>query len=80
MSEIRDIINEKNVIIASAQGKPLVSRYELCEEHAFPHLLHKSKFGFNVARDIPISPACYFSQRLLHSNQCFAPYADYVCC
>ena len=41
MSEIRDIINEKNVIIASAQVKTLVSRYELCEEHAFPHLLHK---------------------------------------
>ena len=63
--EISNIINEENVIIAPRQGKTPVSvlRDEFCEEQAFPHLLPKRKSGYNVPRDIPVSPAWNFNQR-----------------
>ena len=62
MSEIPNIINKENVIIAPGQGKTPVSTLtdEFCEEQAFAHLFPKSKFGCNGTRDIPISPARYF--------------------
>ena len=64
ISEIPNIINEENVIIAPRQGKTPVSVLgdELCEEQAFPHLLFKGKFGYSVPRDIPISFAQHFNQ------------------
>ena len=59
ISEIPNIIIEENFIIAPGQEKTPVSILgdEFCEEQAFPYLLHKSKFGYSVLRDIPISPA-----------------------
>ena len=56
ISEIANIINEKN---APGQGKTPVSILgdEFCEEQAFPYLLPKCKFGYNVPRNIQISPA-----------------------
>ena len=79
VSEIPNIINEENVIIATGQGKIPVSilRDEFCEEQAFPHL-PKSKFGYNMPRDITLSPAWYFNQRLLNFNQYFVSRADYI--
>ena len=58
VSEIPNMINEENVIIAPEQGKIPVSilRDKFCEHQAFPHLLPKSKFSYNVPRDIPLSP------------------------
>ena len=80
VSEIPNTINEENVTIAPGQGKIPVSvlRDEFCEEQAFPHLLPKGKFGYNVPRDIPLSPAWYFNQRLLNFDQYFASDADYI--
>ena len=71
VSEIPNIINNKNNIIAPGQRKTPVSilRDEFCEEQAFPYLLPKGKFGYNTPRDIPISPDRYFNQRLLNFNQ-----------
>ena len=71
VSEIPNIINNKNNIIASGQRKTPVSILsdEFCEEQAFPYLLPKGKFGYNTPRDIPISPDRYFNQRLLNFNQ-----------
>ena len=65
VSEISNIINEENVIIPPGQGKPPVStlKDKFCEKQAFPHLLLKGKFGYNVPWDIPISPAWYFNQK-----------------
>ena len=59
ISEIPNIISEENFIIAPGQEKTPVSILgdEFCEEQAFPYLLHKSKFGYSVLRDIPVSPA-----------------------
>ena len=80
VSEIPNIINEENVIISPGQGKKTVSILsdEFSEEQTFPHLLSKGKFGYNSPRNIPISPAQYFNQRLLNFNQCFASDADYI--
>ena len=70
VSRIVSIINAENVIIAPAQGKNSVSilNDELCEEQVFPYLLPKGKFDYKNPRDIPISPAWYFNQRLLNFN------------
>ena len=80
VSDIPNIINDENVIIAKGQGKKPVSILsdEFCEEQAFLYLLLKGKFGYNVPRDIPITPAGYFNQRLLNFNQSFASDADYI--
>ena len=80
ISEIPNIINEKNVIIAPGQGNSPDSILgdEFREEQVFHYLLSKGKFGYSVARDIPVSPAGYFNQRLLNFNQPFALDADYI--
>ena len=69
-SKILSIINDENVIIAPAQGKKSVSilNDKFCEEQVFPYLLPKGKFDYKTPRDIPISPAWYFNQRLLNFN------------
>ena len=68
VSEIPSINNEEKVLIALGQGKKTVSilSNEFCEEQAFPYLLPKGKFGCKAPRDIPITPAWYFNQRLLN--------------
>ena len=50
MSEIPNITDQENVIIAPGQGKTPVSILsdEFCEEQAFPHLLPEGIFGFNA--------------------------------
>ena len=80
VSEVPYIINDENVIIAPGQGKKPVSILsdEFCEEQAFPYLLPKGKFGYKAPRDIPISPARCFNQRLLNFNEHFASDADYI--
>ena len=77
-SEIQNIINDENVIIAPGQGKKPISilSYEFLEEKAFLYHLPKAKFGYNALRDIPISSAWYFNQWLLNFNQYFASDAD----
>ena len=80
ISEIPNIINEENVIIAPGQGKSPDSILgdEFCEEQAFTYLVPKGKFGYSVARDIPVSLDRYFNQRLLNFNRPFALDADYI--
>ena len=51
---------------------------EHCEELAFPHLFPTGKFGFKVDRDVPLSAARYFNQRLLNYTQLFASDSDYI--
>ena len=63
-SEILNVNNEENVIIAPGEGIMPVSilSVEYCEEEVFPYLLPTDKFGFDAPRDIPISPSWYFNQ------------------
>ena len=80
ISEIPAIIDKENVIIAPGQGKtpiPLLND-KYCEELAFPYLLPNGKFGYNVTREVAVSPARYFNQRLLNHNQIFASDPDYI--
>ena len=50
VSEIPNMIDKENVIIAPGKRKTPVSILsdEFCEEQAFPPLFPKSKFGFNA--------------------------------
>ena len=70
VSDIPNIINDENVIIAPGQGKKPASflRDDFCEEQAFPYLLPKDIIGYNVPQDIPITPSRYLNQRLLNFN------------
>ena len=79
VSDIPNIVNNENIIIAPGQGKTPISVLsdEYREEQAFPYILPTGKFGWNAPREIPISPARYFNQRLLNFNQRFASDADY---
>ena len=63
-SEIPNLNNRKNVFIPPGKG--------------FPKILPNGEFGYNAAPDIPICPACYFSQRVLNFNQHFASDAEYI--
>ena len=52
VSEIPNIIDEENVIIAPGQGKTpvLILSDKFCEEQTFPYLLPKGKFSVNASR------------------------------
>ena len=80
VSEVPALIDDENIIIAPGQGKTPLSLLndEFCEELAFPYLLPNGKFGYNVKRDIPITPVRYFNQRLLNYHQTFASDPDYI--
>ena len=80
ISNIPNIVSNQNIIIEPGQGKTPVSVLsdKFCEEQTFPYLLPTGRFGYNAPRDIPISPARYFNQRLLNCNQWFASDADYI--
>ena len=80
ISDIPNINNEEDVIIALGQRKKTASILidEVYIEQAFPNLLSKSKFGYNTFRDIPLSLARYFNQKFLIFNQYFASDADYL--
>ena len=50
VSDIPNIVNNENIIIAPCQRKTLVSdvSHEFCEEQAFHYLLPTGKFGYNA--------------------------------
>ena len=77
-SEIPDIINDGNFIIAPGQEKKPVSilNNKLCTEQALPYLLAKDKFDYKAPQNIPVNPAWDLNQRLLNFNQYFASDAD----
>ena len=58
ISEIPNIIWEKNVFIRLGQRKIPVSTLndKFCEERVFPYLLSKGKFGYSPPRDFPVIP------------------------
>ena len=49
-----------------------------CEELAFPVLFPKGQFGYNVEREIKLSPVKYFNARLLHHSGRFATNPEYL--
>ena len=62
----------KMLLLPRARKKTVsILTNEFCEEQTFSSLLPKGKLGYNVPRDIPISPARYFNQLLWNFNQYF---------
>ena len=71
------LLEEAN--IAPGEGKKPNSLLtdENCEALAFQYLFPTGEYGYIVKRDIKVSPAKYFKQRLLNFTQMFASEADY---
>ena len=73
--------SEESIIsIAPGEGqRPMsVLNDDYYEELAHPYLFPKSKFGYKVERDIPLSPSKYFHQRFLNYTQQFSSDSDYI--
>ena len=49
-----------------------------CEALAHPNLFPTGRFGYKSRRDVPLSPAKYFNQRLLNYTQKFASDSEYI--
>ena len=49
-----------------------------CEVLAFPTLLCTGKYGYDVDREIRLSPVKYFNQRLLNYKNIFSYCTDYI--
>ena len=49
-----------------------------CEGFAHPNLFLTGRFGYKSRRDVPLSPAKYFNQRLLNYTQKFASDSKYI--
>ena len=49
-----------------------------CEELAHPYLFPAGKFGYQVQREIRLTPVKYFNQRLLNYTQKFSSDSDYI--
>ena len=49
-----------------------------CEELAHQHLFPTGKFGYQVYREVPLSPIKYFNQMLLNYKQKFSLDPDYI--
>ena len=73
-------IDNEIMNLAPGEGvRPLnILNDEFCEELAHPHLFPTGKFGYNVKRDVDLSPSKYFNQRLLNFKQNFASDSDYI--
>ena len=71
ISTIPYSVEEENVIIAPGENKKPISLLlgQYCEEFAFPYLLPKGRFGYNVERSTQLSASKYFNQRLLNYTQ-----------
>ena len=71
---------EQKIIIAPGEGNQPISvlNEKFCEESAHPHLFPPGRYGYQIEREIPLSPSKYFNQRLLHYSQKFAADSDYI--
>ena len=73
-------LSNEYIEIAPGEGKKPenIMLDKFCEELAFPHLLPKGEFGYQVERDVKLSPVKYFNQRLLNYMQTFSSSSDYI--
>lgn len=73
-------MNSELLELAPVEGKTPTSILmdKFCKELAFPNLLPNGCFGYQVERDIKLSPSKYFNQRLLNCKQNFASNSDYI--
>jgi cobalamin biosynthesis protein CobT len=66
--------------IAPGEGKRPISIMtdENCEEQSFPQLFPTGEFGFNVKRNVKLSPKKYFIGHLLNRDPRFAQNVEYL--
>ena len=71
---------EQEITVAPGEGKQpiLVLNDKFCEELAHPHLFPSGRYGYQIEREIQLSPSKHFNQRLLHYSQKFAADSDYI--
>ena len=71
-------LKDECINIAPCEGKQpkSVLSDEFCEELAHPYLFPTGKFGYQVKRNVTLSPVKYFNQRLLNYIQKFASDSD----
>ena len=71
---------EKEITIAPGKGKQPISVLidKFYEELVHPHLFPSGRYGYQIEREIPLSPSKYFNQRLLHYSQKFGADSDYI--
>ena len=77
------LIYEKAVdelVLSPCEGKKPILLYQdkYCEELSHPFLFPTGNFGYQVKRDVHLSPIKYFNQRLLNYTQKFASDSDYI--
>lgn len=79
-SKIPHALDDDTLVVAPGEGRSPLSiiNDEKCEELAHPHLFPTGNFGYNVERNIKLSPIKYFNQRLLNYSQKFASDSDYI--
>ena len=73
-------INQRNITVAQGEGLKSISilKDKHCEELAHPYLFPSGKFGYNIDREIYLSPVRYFNQRLLNYTQKFSADSDFI--
>ena len=71
---------EQEITVAPGEAKQpiLVLNDKFCEELAHPHLFPSGRYGYQIEREIPLSPSKHFNQRLLHYSQKCAADSDYI--
>ena len=74
-----DNIKQSIVITPGERKKPILILDDIyCEEMAHPHLFPTGTFGYEVKRDVPLTPSKYFNQQLLNYSQHFVSDLDYI--
>ena len=71
---------EQELTIAYGEGKQPISvrNDKFCEELAHRHVFPSGRYGYQIEREIPLSPSKYFNHRLLHYSQKFAADSNYT--
>ena len=84
ISRFPNVESEESIIsIASGERQipmPMLNN-DYCEEITHPHLLSNGRFGYEVERDIPLSPSKYFNQSALFGlhSAIFIRFRLYIC-
>ena len=77
---VPNLLTGEEISIAPGDGKQPTSILSdtFCEQLAFPCLFPQGNFGYNIERDVKLSPIKYFNQQLPNYTQMFASDPDYI--
>ena len=79
-SDLSTVVGNEEFSIAPGEGMHPVHfmQDKNCEELAFPVLFPRGKFGYQVEREVKLSPTKYFNARLLNYTGRFAANPEYL--